>query len=271
MRGVTKLVHRAGLTVLRTVGECIYCGATDDLEDEHLVPYSLGGTLVLRDASCRPCAGKTSRWEGLISRDSFLSFRTVLNLPTRRPKRRPTSFPAQVQIDGEWQDGMLSLDQMTGVALFPKLSPPGVLEGRPPSSTFRAGVVALRVTTDDGETNPAKRAGVTGVKVPLTFNPAAYMRVLAKIGWCFVVAQYGLDVVEPVIRGIILGEENNVSHWVGGMEDGVTLFDRPATSTGHICVALTHDGWVRSGIRLWSDQGIPEYQVIVGRPLRPLS
>jgi HNH endonuclease len=38
-------------------GACIYCGTTGvKLTDEHIVPYSLGGSHVLRDASCLQCA-----------------------------------------------------------------------------------------------------------------------------------------------------------------------------------------------------------------------
>jgi hypothetical protein len=266
-----RFVPPSGVRDLGSVGTCIYCGATDGLEDEHPVPFSLGGTLLLRDASCRRCAGKTSRWERLISHESFLPFRTILGLPTYRPKSRPTSFPARVKVGGEWRDDSLALERVTAVAPFPKLAPPGVLEGRPPSPEFRAGAVGLTVIRNDGgETHPARRAGVEALETAVPFNPAAFMRMLAKIGWCFTVATYGPDAVRPEVLGLILGEDDNVAHWVGGMEDGMTLFHKPAESPIHVCVGVTPDGWVRSGIRLWSDQGVPEYQVVVGRALRPL-
>ncbi len=94
---------------LGRVGRCIYCGATEGLQDEHPIPFGLAGRHVLHDASCASCAAKTSRWEGLVLRGSLLPFRTILGLPTRRPSGRPTSFPARVKRDGAWADEDLSL------------------------------------------------------------------------------------------------------------------------------------------------------------------
>ena len=51
-------------------GACIYCGATDAaLSDEHVVPYGLGGSHVLRKASCCRCAAITSKFERKVMRE----------------------------------------------------------------------------------------------------------------------------------------------------------------------------------------------------------
>src|SRR5262245_13319334 len=75
------------------VGRCIYCGSTDSLSDEHIVPFSLGGKLVLRKASCKKCQDITGAFEGHCASRLYASIRIRENLPTRRPKNRPTKLP----------------------------------------------------------------------------------------------------------------------------------------------------------------------------------
>jgi hypothetical protein len=38
------------------VGYCIYCQATDELTNEHILPFGLSGTAVLPKSSCKACA-----------------------------------------------------------------------------------------------------------------------------------------------------------------------------------------------------------------------
>jgi hypothetical protein len=255
-----------GDIVLGEIGECIYCGATDDLRTEHLIPFSLAGRHVLLRASCRACERKTSRWESKVAHDSFLPVRTLLAMPTRRPKKRPTSFPAKVRRGATWSEEDLDLTRMTAVAPFPKLPAPGAMDGRPLSTNVQThGVVGLGVVANDGgDSNPAKRAGVEAVEIPIVYEPVPFMRMLAKIAWSYTVAQYGVDAVEPAVLGVVLGTDHNVAHYVGAL-DGWTLFDGPATADLHVCVAVIEQGWVLAGVRLFSNHGAPEYTVVVGR------
>lgn len=48
----------------RYIGKCIYCGSTDNLTREHVVPRGLGGPWLLLKASCKKCARITSDFEG---------------------------------------------------------------------------------------------------------------------------------------------------------------------------------------------------------------
>jgi hypothetical protein len=78
------------------VGLCFYGGATNDLTDEHIIPFSLGGTLILPKSSCNTkivgCNAKTTKFEGVIARQVFGKFRARFGVQTRRPKERPTHF-----------------------------------------------------------------------------------------------------------------------------------------------------------------------------------
>ena len=252
---------------LGTIGRCIYCGSTDGLQDEHPIPFGLAGRHVLYEASCAACAGKTSLWERLVLRETLLPFRTILGLPTRRPRSRPTGFGARVRRGADWSEEDLPLEQYTAVAPFPKLPAPGAIAGRPPSDMIRTlGAVGITVVSNDGrESHPARRAGVEAIETVVPMYAAPFMRMLAKIGWGYTVARYGPDAVEPTVLGVILGTDHSVAHWVGCPESGWSLFDKPPDSDLHICVAVLEDGWVLSGIRLFTLQGAPEYQVVVGR------
>jgi HNH endonuclease len=73
----------------KSKGACIYCGMTDvKLTDEHIVPYSLGGSHVLRDASCVRCANITKKFEQRVARDLWGDARISFNAPTRRKRER---------------------------------------------------------------------------------------------------------------------------------------------------------------------------------------
>jgi hypothetical protein len=82
------------------VGRCIYCGTTEHLTDEHTVPYSLNGALMLRKASCKNCADSTSRFERSVSRDALEVARSVMQYNTRRPASRRETYPVEVVING---------------------------------------------------------------------------------------------------------------------------------------------------------------------------
>ncbi len=67
-------------------GTCIYCGSdggTDGLRDEHAVPYSLGGTAVLLQASCSDCERVTSYLDGYLANATYKHFRVHSGVKSR--------------------------------------------------------------------------------------------------------------------------------------------------------------------------------------------
>jgi len=74
-------VLRAGplqTSVIGDVRRCIYCGSSDSLQKEHVIPLALQGHFVLDHASCRRCAVITGRMEQEMLRGWFLAPRTTL-------------------------------------------------------------------------------------------------------------------------------------------------------------------------------------------------
>ncbi len=69
-----------GPTRIDSKGECIYCYAKDvQLNDEHILPYFIGGYHVISDASCEECAKITTRFERDIARGFWGDARTSYN------------------------------------------------------------------------------------------------------------------------------------------------------------------------------------------------
>jgi hypothetical protein len=86
------------------VGRCIYCDARADLSDEHIVPFGLGGNLILPRASCPTCSNITSRLERTVLTGPLRSVRVFRGIQSRRKHRgAPTLLPLQAKIDGEWR------------------------------------------------------------------------------------------------------------------------------------------------------------------------
>ena len=78
-----------GPSHVESKGVCIYCGTRNSkLSDEHVVPYSLGGSHVLRKASCGRCADITKKFEQKVARDLWGVPRIVFDAPSRRKKQR---------------------------------------------------------------------------------------------------------------------------------------------------------------------------------------
>src|SRR5688572_13644979 len=75
------------------VGECIYCSSTENLTDEHAIPFALQGNRILRDASCISCNKVTTRFERSVLHESMLGIRTVQGMPSRRKRSRPDTLP----------------------------------------------------------------------------------------------------------------------------------------------------------------------------------
>lgn len=113
------------------VGKCIYCNQTEDLTDEHVVPFALGGRLVLPDASCKKCAKITSAFEAKVLRGFMLEARAVGKFPTRRPKERPTTIPLTIGTGEHAQLIELGLADAPGFLHLPLLTPAAYLAGQP--------------------------------------------------------------------------------------------------------------------------------------------
>lgn len=117
-----------------SLGMCIYCGSKDNLSDEHIIPFALGGNLIFQKASCPDCAKLTSDFELTCLRTMYGPLRLLYGLPTRRPNKRPPKLPLKVKYspnETEWQTTLVDQKKYPFLITFPYFEAPGIVSRDP--------------------------------------------------------------------------------------------------------------------------------------------
>ncbi len=192
-------------TRVKPVGLCIYCGKTEGLTEEHVVPFALGGNLILPNASCTKCNNITSAFELRVLRGFMGDARVAGEFPTRHPKDRPTTIQIGIKRKGRFEPVSIPASEALGVIQLPKFERAAFLAGKPPVK----GINIIGVETIGFGKSPKEVASALRVKALQTtaeIDAFAFVRMLAKIGYSFAVANIGpypLNEVPllPLIRG----------------------------------------------------------------------
>ena len=241
------------------VDVCIYCGAEEGLTDEHVVPYSLGGTWELKRASCTSCQKITSQLERKVSRGDFLALRTVGKFPSYHPKNRPSELSQAYELNGQREEVVLPPHEHPAPFIMLTFAPPSILSGE--AHTEVPHVSKVRVFSRTGKVQQLGRdLGATGLTVGLP-DRVLFARFLAKVALAYAVASPGLAAMKEVfVRDAILGRTNDVGRWVGcvtqeAFTSGVGL---------HEIVSIVREGRVEVAVKLFSSMDTPEYRVVVG-------
>ncbi len=247
----------------RYVGRCIYCGSTENLSKEHIVPYGLNGELLLLKASCQSCQEITSVFEGHVLRQQFLLARSVLKLPTYNPENRPTEFTFEGEKDGQKVTITLPVDECPSFFMMLHLKKPAYIADYDYEKGTNVIGTSLHVR------NPElirEKLGIDTLSFTTTFEGTSFERMLAKIAYGMVVLQYGPDVLEECyVLPCILeeGQKNDVGKWVGSGRD---IDELPRNREPYIItIRQKENGEVYVFIRLFAGFNTPEYLVIVGR------
>lgn len=224
------------------VGRCIYCGSDSDkagLSDEHIVPYALGGNLILPKSTCKQCAAITAEFEQIVTRGMYGVLRIRLNFPTRRPKERPTHLPTWITEGGVQR--LVSLPVGAGIVTVPfaVFKAPGYLRNPPVQDTSNEKFnLSLRAFgRDPVYANPVyNKVGSPTVRI----SAKSLARMLAKIAHSFCVALYGIDSFEHWLAPIILGHDRhdeNFGYLVGGLSPNLitTLDPHPKDDGFQLC------------------------------------
>jgi hypothetical protein len=99
------------------------------------------------------------------------------------------------------------------------------------------------------------------ISIRQVFDHAAFARMLVKIGYCFAVAERGVDGFDGSdVRQLLCGERDDIYNFVGGSVGGERLTDRylhhlAFRQRGDFCTVIVH---------LFSSYGAPPYEVVVG-------
>ncbi|MFC2008658.1 hypothetical protein ACFLUT_01225 [Chloroflexota bacterium] len=249
--------------ISRHVGKCIYCGATESLSREHIVPYGLGGGPQLRKGSCEACSTITGRFEQVVLRGQFLLMRARASLPTRDPDNRPKSFVFEVMKDGRSEAIELPTDECPISFIMPLFQSPRYLE----EYDYKSGMAMIGLT-GHGSRSDLKRLGHDLGIESISYKDEQlgnnFGRLLAKIAYGFAVFEYGLGAFEECyVLPCILGVKDDAGYWVGNSERPVVSL--PKERDLHRMQVGKRGNEVHSLIRLFARFQTPEYRVVVGR------
>lgn len=247
------------------VGRCIYCGSTESLSDEHIIPYGLqpkGGDWFLPKASCDKCANITKGFEGSCLQGTLGPFRAKLKLKTRRKPKSTVDQMIVFRVDGRTENKVVPLEEFPTSCLGFNWEEAGFLRHVEPATEF---VGELIVRHPKGEIEKYLRDG-EAIKIART-RPLDYARMLAKIAHSYAVARFGEAAFEPLLPDLILGRNVQAPHFVGGDKSGAPLVDQPGVLHDVYPQACIVKGvpHLLIGIRLFAFMGMPRYLVVTGR------
>ena len=151
------------------VGQCIYCGRGESLSDEHVIPFGLGGKLVLPKASCPACADKTKAFEQRLLRGHWWAYRRTVGMKSRRPGEQPDTFPVIFEYpSGEMMREEVSPEEYPFLLVCdfdaPSFLTGTVVPGKP------VGRVFLKPLVPTHEMPHVKRHGISGCTEPESRN-----------------------------------------------------------------------------------------------------
>lgn len=246
-------------------GKCIYCDAVDGLTDEHIVPFGLGGTLILPESSCARCAAETSRIERAILRGELRPVRVFRALQSRRKhKGAPSSYPLIIVRGGVEETVELPLEQYPILVPFPDFEPPRLAVG----GQLKQGIgVAGHVTISFGAdpVSVCRDMGATSIKPYVRTQPAQFARMVAKIGYSMAAATGALSLIDgpSPIREVILGTNPYIGDYVGTLTYPLDAHEGQL----HRIVVLPDlkTGQLVADVQLFSDSRAPRYGVLLGR------
>lgn len=253
-------VPKAETKILATIGKCIYCGSRENLSKEHIIPYGLGGNLVLSKASCRNCAKITSRFEMDVLRKQFITLRSARKLPTRRMLPKEFDVEALVKSKSQTETTQISPEYLP--IFFPLYDPPAFFDNRP--VVEGVAIRGIHHAFNRNLTEHLKGREIDEITHSTAYVGGSFERLLAKAAYGHAVYRHGVDTIkEKLIVPVILGKDVEFNRYVG-IENQVPVRINP--SALHITNSITRDDGVILGyVRLFGFLQTPVYTVVVGR------
>lgn len=280
-------------------GECVYCGkkfTAKQLTDEHIVPLALSGDWVIVNGACYPCARLSNElYEGEALQSNMISVpRAILELKRRNAKKKgpielPPIFPhgtaGQTSVDVSEHRYVKATDYppvfamlviepaaMLGACYEPRIKPDRsklkawfrfIEKGEPTNPIISDEInfpgkydsdpvlVSVDYTLSDGTRGSLRQ----------NLSVKAFALMLAKIGYCFAVAERGRDGFDgDEIRELLRGDREDVFNFVGGSLNREGLTRRHL----HYLALRERQGLLTVIVHLFSSYDAPPYEAVVG-------
>ena len=250
------------------LNQCMYCGQRDiELTREHIIPYALGGTLVLPASSCKKHAKMTSQVERLIARTMYGIHRADTGAPSRRKKELKKLLDQKVEMEvttrkGEKKKIKVPLKEQPRSNITIDFDPPGLLCGRKEDEPGKVSMHALQPSKLERQKFHDKyKVSKFSFRSP-TADYWGFMRGLAKIAHSYAVAEVGMEAFTPYLVPFILGEKINGTHFVGCFSPAQAQSPEPLTMRRET-INASEQLVVEISLHFFSK--LPKYQVVVGK------
>lgn len=262
-------------------GKCLYCRddlanfPADQVTDEHIIPRALNGSLIIRNGACAPCAKISNKnYENIALNNDLFVPRRLLELRSRnrgRNQKPPEPLPLVALGDHVMGGGVFNI-QLSDAEYPNKFSlvlfrPAGRLAGQDRGTDLNE----LRLQIFNLGGNKGRRMDVT-TREPFVNGPFA--KLLAKIAYCYAVAERGFDAFDSSdIRDLLMGRRDDVYNFVGNPAEPEVLGNRHL----HALYFRERDDWLTVYVHLFAScNGDPEmptipYEVVVGKKHHPVS
>jgi len=249
------------------VGRCIYCGSTNNLSDEHIVPYGLDGNLILPKSSCKKCAEITSKFELAVQRGFLQLVRVYRGVQSRSShENAPKCYPLKIEVNNTIKQISVPITDYPILVPFPVFSPPGYLTGK----TETTGIsIEGHVNISFGITpyDAMKKYGATRIVIELPgYKPTEFARMIAKIAYSMAVATNAFedsDYSKSFVLPAILGKKDDIGQWVG------TITEPIISPKYNIHRVLIHPdlekGLLIGDVQIFSDSETPRYGVALSK------
>jgi hypothetical protein len=253
------------------IRSCIYCGATklplglSRFTDEHIIPLALGGNLILRQSSCTTCAKIINQQiETPVLFKEWGYLRVKRGFPSRNKNKRKAAktHVALKQHDGRpMQIGVM--DYSCPVPLY-KFKEARIFRDTPRGDDNFHWTMDI-LTNHDDEVEMQRKFPLWNRQHSIFARPFEFARLLAKIGFSYATAEYGLAGFTPLATDIILGQSDDYFYLVGG---GFDIHDAIPGGDHITDIKIVFRSLKRAllfvDVRLFSQIRTPSYHVVVG-------
>jgi hypothetical protein len=256
--------------VYKPVGRCIYCGSTDTLSTEHIIPTGIRGRFILPQGSCEKCRKITQEFETTCLRKNFWFYRIHTGLQ-RHKKERPDRLPLRVAGQNQW----VSPTAHPNLLIMPRMIEPGILTDAAPGMPY---VIKWRRFGDLQALAEITKRHDGPVSVDYTFNIDSFVRMLAKIAHGYIAAElhevgeFSETIFRPYLTDFIRGVNLSLGPYLVGQSK---IMPEPPINKKFLHVLLPsillhRDRYlVLIGVRLFQNWRGLVYTVITGELVSP--
>lgn len=270
--------YTKNIKVYDPVWTCIYCGKPHSKEfplgREHIIPYNLGGRMVLPRASCTNCSAKTRDFEITCARSIFGPMRITAGLPTRNPQERPRTLPLTLTVNGEKKVYDIPSEDYPIMSFgVLQMRPSNLMEGRPSDRAIHCRPRIFNAQKENAFKSDAYP--VAPYEITQKFEVTPFCQMLCKVAHSFAVGEHGLASLNWLLPDLIIGGRDNFSDYLGGMApiddsdpqflgplNQLVSFQTTHTLKWEVAQAATGRRFLTVVFQLFADF-VPPYRIIV--------